>query len=76
MSLSANNSEAFAKHIERLVHEKKLTYIEAVLHFCETRRLEPESVAPYLSTKMKTAMAKEAVDRHLLRARRELPFDD
>jgi Phage late-transcription coactivator len=76
MSLSANNSESFAKHIERMVHDQKMTYIEAVLDFCEKRRLEPEAVVPYLSTKMKTAMAKEGVDLHLLHPRRELPLDD
>ena len=76
MSLSANSSESFAKHIEKQVRGNHMSYLDAILDFCEKRRLEPEAVAPFISTKMKTALAKEGQDLHLLRPTRELPFDE
>jgi hypothetical protein len=76
MAFAPHTSEAFAQHIEHAVKKYKMTYLDAVIHFCEQRKLEPESIVPYLSTKMKTAMSREGQALHLLRPRRELPFDD
>ena len=76
MALDIHSSEAFAQHIELQVRQHRMSYIDAVLHFCDQRQLEPDAIVPYLSTKMKTAMQREGQDLHLLRKRRELPFDD
>ena len=59
-----------------MVRTHKMRYMDAIIHFCDTRHLEPESIVPYLSTKMKTAIQREGQDLHLLRKRRELPFDE
>lgn len=66
----------FATHIERQVREHHMSYLDAIIHFCNERQLEPEAIVPYLSDKMKTAMRREGQNLHLLRKRRELPFDD
>lgn len=76
MALEFHSSELFATHIEQMVRNHKMKYLDAIIYFCEQRHLEPEAVVPYLSTKMKTAIQREGQDLHLLRKRRELPFDD
>lgn len=76
MPLNIHSSEAFAQHIEKQVRQSKMTYIDAILHFCETHQLEADAIVPYLSTKMKTMMQHEGQNLHLLRKRRELPLED
>ena len=75
MPLSTSNAELFAQHIEKLVQVHGHTYMEAVIEFCEKRDLEPESIVPYLSDKIKRAIAVEARGLHLLSKSAELPFD-
>jgi len=74
MSFSPSNSETFAKHIEQCVHEKHMSYLDAIIFFCEERHLEPEAIVPYLNDKIKTEIAREAQSIHLLKKRNELPF--
>ena len=76
MSFTAHSSEAFAKHIEHAVQVRKMTYMDAVLDFCTRHSLEPDMIVPYLSTKIKTAIQYDAQTLHLIRKRRELPFED
>lgn len=76
MTLSVSNSEAFALHIERMVTARQLSYMDAVVEFCNTRDLEPESIVPYLSDKIKQAIAVEAQALHLLQKSAELPFGE
>ena len=76
MSFTAHSSEAFAKHIEHSVQVLRMTYMDAVLDFCDKNRLEPDMIVPYLNTKIKTQIQHDAQKLHLIRKRRELPFDD
>jgi hypothetical protein len=76
MSLSVSNSEAFALYIEHAVRTRKVSYMEAVVEFCEKRDLEPETIVPFLSDKIKHAIAAEAQRLHLLHKSAELPFEE
>lgn len=75
MSLSISNAELFAQHIEKIVQVRNLSYMDAVVEFCEKRELEPEAIVPYLSDKIKGAIATEARRLHLLQKSAALPFD-
>lgn len=75
MPLSVHNSEAFAKHIERCVSTKHMSYMEAIIAFCERRQLEPESIVPFLTDKIKDALAFEAQRLHLMPKMSSLPLD-
>ena len=75
MAFNTQSSEGFAKHVEHSVRVLKMTYIDAVLDFCQERQLEPETIVPFLTTKIKTAIQQDAQKLHLIRPRRELPFD-
>ena len=74
MSLAISTAEAFAIHIEHVVRIRHLSYMEAVVDFCEKKGLEPESIVPFLSEKIKQAIADEAHRLHLLQKTAELPF--
>jgi hypothetical protein len=75
MPLSVHTSEAFAKHIERSVTVKQMSYMEAVIEFCEERQLEPEAIVPFLNDKIKNALAHEGQRLHLLPKMSSLPLD-
>lgn len=77
MPVKINNPEAFAKFIEKQVREGGVTYMEAVLDFCDKRQIEPEQIAPFISDKIKRAIAKEGKALHLLKnLAPELPLDE
>lgn len=76
MPLSVQNSEKFAKYIEHVVRTQNATYLEAIIQFCAARNIEPEAVAPYISDKMKNALAREGARLHLLPKTNELPLDE
>lgn len=75
MALSVPHSEAFAKFIEQLVTNNNMSYMDAVLHFCESRDIEPESIAPLLSDKIRGAILTEGQALHMLKKVDALPLD-
>lgn len=74
MALSLHTAERFAKHIEKQVTEKNMSYMEAVLDFCEKRGVEPEAVVPFLNDKIKSALGEEAQRLNLLPKTSALPL--
>ena len=76
MAFTIHTSEAFAKHIEKAVQEKHMSYLDAVIEFCNQHQLEPESLVPFINDKIKRALGQEAQKLHLMPKRRELPLDD
>ncbi len=67
MPVTDINPELFAQHIEHLVTRTGMSYMEAILHFCETRQIEPEGIVPFISDKIKNAIGREARNLHLLK---------
>ena len=43
----------FSLHIEQLVREKRLSYMDAVLDYCKENFLEPEDVASLINKSLK-----------------------
>lgn len=66
MAHSIIQPEAFAKHIEYLVSSKGMTYLDALVTFCEERQIEPDQIAPFISDKIKTNLQREGIALHLL----------
>ena len=54
------NSKEFSFEIEKVVKEKKLSYMDAVLHYCETNDIDPGTVS------LKEKIQVEAIDLRLL----------
>ena len=74
MGIRFNNSMAFAENIEKLVQTTKMTYIDAVLHYCEENKLEPEIASKMITGKLKQNIQDEAEDLHLIERTSKLPL--
>ena len=64
----------FSKLIESVVIEKRISYMDAVLHLCEVHSLDPADMKKYISTVVKTKIEAEAMKLNFLPKTNELPF--
>ena len=60
------NSKEFSLEIEKIVKEKKISYMEAVLWYCEQNDIDPGTVSPLVSKSLKEKIKVEAVDLRLI----------
>ena len=60
--------------IEKLVKEKELSYMEAVLHYSEKSEIEPEAMAKMLNQSVKDKIEVEAQELHMLKKTAKLPI--
>ena len=74
MGTRLNNSILFTENIEKLVHITKMTYIDAVLHYCDENKLEPELAGKMINGKLKQNIQEEAEDLHLIASSAKLPI--
>ena len=62
------------ENIENLVQQTKMTYIDAVMHYCEENKLEPETAGKMIGGKLKQNIQDEAEDLHLIQRTSKLPI--
>ena len=62
------------ENIENLVQQTKMTYIDAVMHYCEENKLEPETAGKMIGGKLKQNIQDEAEDLHLIQRPSNLPL--
>ena len=74
MGIKMNNSMVFMENIENLVQQTKMTYIDAVMHYCEENKLEPETAGKMIGGKLKQNIQDEAEDLHLIQKTSKLPI--
>ena len=74
MSTRLNNSILFSENIEKLVRSTNMSYIDAVLHYCEKNKLEPETAGKIVSGKLKQNIQEEAENLHLIATSAKLPL--
>lgn len=46
-------SNEFSLHIEQIVRDKKITYMDAVLEYCKENYLEPEDISKLINKSLK-----------------------
>jgi len=73
-SIKMNNSIKFMEKIEKLVQQTKMTYIDAVLHYCEENKLEPETAGQLVGGKLKAQIQEEAEELNLITKTSKLPI--
>lgn len=69
--------ETFNLNIEQLVTEQELTYMEALVKYCDQTNIEYDVAAKQLSGVIKEKIRREAIGLHLLKDQekiRELPL--
>ena len=69
-----NNSIRFMTNIEELVQRTNMTYIDAVVHYCEENKLEPETAGQMVAGKLKQQIQDEAENLHLIQTTSKLPI--
>jgi len=74
MGIKMNNSMVFMENIESLVQKTKMSYIDAVMYYCEENKLEPETAGKMIGGKLKQNIQEEAEDLHLIERTSKLPL--
>ena len=69
-----NNSMVFMENIENLVQQTRMSYIDAVMHYCEENKLEPETAGKMIGGKLKQNIQDEAENLHLIQRTSKLPI--
>ena len=69
-----NNSMIFMENIESLVQKPKMSYIDAVMYYCEENKLEPETAGKMIGGKLKQNIQDEAENLHLIQRTSKLPI--
>ena len=62
------------ENIEQLVQKTNMTYLDAILHYCEENKLEPETAGKMVGGKLKQNIQDEAEDLHLIERTSKLPI--
>ena len=60
MPLQTQTSNEFYQKINQLVDDTKLSYMDAILHYCDQNGMEPETAAQLVNTKLKAQIREEA----------------
>ena len=68
------NKNRFSKLVENAVHEKKLSYIEAIIDICTENDLEIEDAGKYISNIIKDKIEAEARSLNFLPRQNTLPI--
>ena len=64
----------FSIIIEKLVHENQLTYMEAIVYYCDNNELEVETAAKLINPVIKSKIEVEAQDLNFLPKTSKLPL--
>ena len=69
------NSKEFSLQIEKIVQERKgISYMDAILRYCEENELDPGTVAPMLTKTLKDKITIEAQNLNYLPKTGQLPL--
>jgi len=60
------NSKKFSLIIEGIVKEKKITYMDAVVSYCEKNDIDPSSIGPLVNKSLKEKIKEEAEKLNLV----------
>lgn len=69
------NKSRFTKMIEDEVIDKKMSYMDAIIHVCETHDIDLDDVRKYISSNIKDKLEVEAMNLNFLPQTNKLPID-
>jgi|TARA_B100001996_G_scaffold372873_1_gene349727 hypothetical protein len=67
-------SKTFSLEIEKMAKEKNLTHMDAVVEYCSSKGVEPESVTRLISKSLKDKIEANARDLNYLPNQAKLPI--
>lgn len=68
------SKKQFSELVETVAKEKRMSHMDAVLHICEERLIDPLDVAPLITAPLKSRIEQEAIAGRLLPGRNTLPI--
>ena len=74
MALNTQTSSEFYTKIIKLVEDTKLSYMDAILHYCDQNNMEPETAAGLVNTKLKAQIREEAEELNFFPKTAKLPI--
>ena len=74
MPLQTQTSSEFFTKITEIVNRTKLSYMDAILHYCDQNGMEPETAAQLVNTKLKAQIREEAEVLNFLPKTAKLPI--
>ena len=74
MPLQTQTSNEFYQKIIKLVEDTKLSYMDAILHYCDQNGMEPETAAQLVNTKLKAQIREEAEELNFFPKTAKLPL--
>jgi len=66
MELIKMNSKTFSQEIENTVRKQKISYMDAIIHLCELKDLDPGRVNSFINKQIKEKLKVEAINLRLL----------
>ena len=72
--MSLNTPKTFTLEIEKIVSEKKITHMDAVLWYCQKEGIEPETVGSLISKGLKEKIEANARELNFLPRTAQLPI--
>ena len=72
--MSLNTPKTFTLEIERIVSEKEITHMDAVLWYCQKEGIEPETVGSLISRGLKEKIEANARALNFLPRTAQLPI--
>jgi len=61
------NSKEFSLKIESIVKEKRISYMEAIIWYCEQNDIDTGTISPLISKSLKEKIQVEATDLRMLK---------
>ena len=74
MPLQTQTSAEFYIKIQKLVEDTNLSFMDAVLHYCDQNGMEPETAAQLVNTKLKAQIREEAEELNFFPKTAKLPI--
>ena len=72
--MALNTSKTFSLQIEKIVKEKEISHMEAVLWYCNQEGIEPDTVGSLISKSLKEKIEANARDLNFLPRHAQLPL--
>ena len=60
------NSKSFSIEIEQCVRKEKVSYMDAIIHLCDQKDLDPGKVNSFINKQIKEKLKAEAINLKLL----------
>ena len=74
MSLQTQTAKEFHVKIESIVKDTSMSYMDAVLYYCESNKMEPETAGSLINGKLKQKIREEAEELNFLPKTARLPI--